>query len=540
MSISLSIEQLSYRYPQAETMSLTDSNVSVNQGEFVLLLGASGSGKSTFLRAINGLVPRFYGGSIAGQIKLNGQPLEALSQRDLVRRTGFLQQDPERQLILQTVERELVFGLENLAFPQAEMNSRLAEMSQLFGLNEQIGKKTAELSGGEKQRIALASTLAPYPGLLLLDEPTSQLDPVHAEDVLQTVRRLNEEWGLTVLISEHRIERCFHLADRILLFEAGRIAFNGTPDEFVKATLAHAKWQLFLPPVTRHLIEFGMEGNLPLTVKAARAFVANATDHFGHHVVSSNPQQTDEKQRVLYKVQRIKAGYPDQESVLSDLSLTIHSGDRIALLGENGAGKSTLAKLMCGAIEKRAGEMSWEQRPIGQGFWEDSWKRIGYLSQNPNDYFLHDTVEGEIDFTLAQLSLTSEERERQKTELLNRLGLFDYRNRHPHDLSGGEKQRLALALVVPARPTFLILDEPTRGLDAEQKRTLIELLTELEIPAVMIITHDVEFAAQFANRVLVLHRGKLVADDAPEHVFRRSFAYMPQVYKLYRSANGDT
>lgn len=534
----LSVENLSYCYPQASAASLQDITLKINQGEFVLLLGMSGSGKSTFLRAMNGLIPRFYGGTIAGHVYLFQQNLTSLSQRQIVSSIGFLQQDPERQLLLQTVERELVFGLENLAVSAADMKSRLAEISQLFGLGAQIEKKTAELSGGEKQRIALASILAPYPGLLLLDEPTSQLDPVHAEEVLQTVRRLNEEWGITVLMSEHRVERCFHLADRILLFESGKVTFDGTPKEFVDTARTQVERQSFLPPVTRQFMGLGIAGELPLTVKAARASM-QALDRLNEPVsgkerASKALLDSDHIKPAIYNLSLVSAGYPGNEEVICSLSLSIRKGDRIALLGENGAGKSTFAKLLCGAVQIRKGELKWKEQLVDHAFWNDSWRRIGYLSQNPNDYFLHDEVETELEFALQQLSLSKEEKEERKEELLTRLGLLPYRKRHPHDVSGGEKQRLALALILPARPELLILDEPTRGLDAEQKNALIDLLEEMEIPTTMIITHDVEFASAFANRVLIMHRGELVADGVPDQVFRQSFAYMPQDYKLNR------
>lgn len=336
---------------------------------------------------------------------------------------------------------------------------------------------------------------------------------------------------MTVLMSEHRVERCFHLADRIVLFESGAITFNGTPQEFVASAREVEGRQMFLPPVTRHLIERGISGDAPLTVKAARMVVQ--AQGLREDVVKQL-QVPDERTSTLYRLSHASAGYGQNQKVIRNLSVTIQEGNRIALLGENGAGKSTLAKLLCGALPLQKGERHWRNEPIADAFWDDAWRRIGYLSQNPNDYFLHDTVEGELDFALQQLALSNEQKERKKLELLTRLSLLPYKDRHPHDLSGGEKQRLALALVLPSEPDLLVLDEPTRGLDARQKQEMIHLLNEMNVPAIMIITHDVEFALSFANRVLVLHRGELVADGTPEDVFQRSFAYMPQVYKLYR------
>ncbi len=548
MSQAFELHNVSYRYPDMNELALANLNLQVGNGEFVLLLGASGSGKSTFLRTLNGLVPRFYGGEIAGQVCLHGQDVSQLTQRQIVTRIGFLHQDPERQLLLDSVERELVFGMENLGIPEAEMKSRMAEMSHLFGLGALWSKRVAELSGGEKQRLALAGVLAAYPQVLLLDEPTSQLDPIHAEEVLQAMRRVNEDWGITVLLSEHRVERCFHLADRIILFEAGRVTFQGTPEAFAAMAMSEQlDWQHFLPPITRHFAnarllpaageaESGIGSTLPLTVKAARSLLAQGDPDTRKPPVRQQAT-ADHSGEPLLELCSGRASYASdgQREVLRGIHYRIHQGDHIALFGENGAGKSTLAKVLAGALPLLSGELRWEREVVTERFWDDSWKRIGYLSQNPNDYFLHDSVEAELDFSLQQAYADKAERAAKKMFLLQSLDLAAYRHRHPHDLSGGEKQRLALAIVLTAEPELLLLDEPTRGLDAVQKNALADLLHSLPVKAVVMITHDVEFAACYANRVSILSQGEIVADGLPDEVFSHSFYYMPQVYKLYRT-----
>ncbi|WP_139489493.1 ABC transporter ATP-binding protein [Brevibacillus dissolubilis] len=680
MSEFIRIENLTYQYPEASEPALTDVTAEIGRGEFVLLLGNSGSGKSTFLRALNGLVPRFYGGTIRGEVELEGRSLSGLSQQEIVSRLGFLNQDPERQLLLATVERELVFGMENLGNPLAEMKSRLAEISQLFGLGPILQEKIVTLSGGQKQRVALASVLAPFPQGLLLDEPTSQLDPIHAEEVLHALRRLNEDWGLTVVLSEHRVERCFHVADRILLFEAGRLVYNGSRDGFVQRAQEEKKeWQAFLPPVARYALGQGwgeqvveggrnsvvarVEGGsvatvarvedgsasavqgtttvadgkshrqkIPLTVKDARAILraggkqwsgvdetgktgsavkkesitsgnivvtkAGATgeksvthrlvtkqsgadqegpseahpnriqpnqappnqaqrnqtqsNHPNHNhatpsptgqtfwskltslFTKNKPDHTSQPNQPILTITKAQAGYDPHQPIIRDLTYTLHQHDRIALFGENGAGKSTLAKLLAGVITPTTGTLMWNNEPIRPDFWQQAWRRIGYLSQNPNDYFLHDTVEAEILFTLTRLDVPKEQQEIELVSLLDTFGLLAYRYRHPHDLSGGERQRLALAIVLAGKPDVLLLDEPTRGLDLAQKENLCRLLHTLPMKAVLMITHDVEFAATYANRVTVLFQGQVVADGEPDEVFGQSFAYMPQVHKVFR------
>ncbi|MCK9918273.1 energy-coupling factor ABC transporter ATP-binding protein, partial [Microbacteriaceae bacterium K1510] len=312
---------LTYHYPEAAAAALTDITVNIDEGEFVLLLGASGSGKSTFLRALNGLVPRFYGGRIGGKVHYRLTELAQLTQREIVKNLGFLHQDPERQIVLDTVEREVAFGMENIGLPMAQMKSRLAEVSQLFGLGPLLHKRTAEVSGGEKQRIALAGLLALYPHVLLLDEPTSQLDPVHAEEVLQSLRRLHEEWGFTIVMSEHRLDRTFHLADRILFFDQGRLVFDGTPLAFAQAAAkSEPEWQAFLSPITRHMLEKTNGSALPITVKEARSILRRVS---GDGCLASsddvNLLRADRRRQAgslpLIQIEKAKAGYEGNDNV---------------------------------------------------------------------------------------------------------------------------------------------------------------------------------------------------------------------------------
>lgn len=539
MSI-LSCDSLTYHYPEAAAAALTDITVNIDEGEFVLLLGASGSGKSTFLRALNGLVPRFYGGRIGGKVHYRLTELAQLTQREIVKNLGFLHQDPERQIVLDTVEREVAFGMENIGLPMAQMKSRLAEVSQLFGLGPLLHKRTAEVSGGEKQRIALAGLLALYPHVLLLDEPTSQLDPVHAEEVLQSLRRLHEEWGFTIVMSEHRLDRTFHLADRILFFDQGRLVFDGTPLAFAQAAAkSEPEWQAFLSPITRHMLEKTNGSALPITVKEARSILRRVS---GDGCLASsddvNLLRADRRRQAgslpLIQIEKAKAGYEGNDNVLRGLTYSISAGDYITLLGENGVGKSTLAKVIAGVVPLHEGRLLWQGTEITTAKREQLLGKIGYLSQNPNDYFLHDSVEGELSFALHQARTERETQDEQLVRILETVGLLPYRHRHPHDLSGGERQRLALAIVLAGEPQFLILDEPTRGLDLYHKDKLIQLLHTLPIKSIMVISHDIEFASAFANRISILYQGNIVADGTPAEVFSQSFSYMPQVYKLYR------
>jgi len=533
---------LTYRYPEARAPALIDINVTITRGEFVLLAGGSGSGKSTFLRAINGLVPRFYGGEIGGEIRLGERLLTEMDRRDIASMVGCVQQDPERQLVMENVERDLVFGMENLAITPTAMRSRLAEISQLLNLEPLLGRTSSTLSGGEQQRVVLAGALTLFPQVLLLDEPTSQLDPIHAEEVLLAVRRLNEDWGITVIMSEHRLDRCFHLADRLLFFERGQLVFDGSPRGFAElACTSRDEWLTYLPPITRHLAAESAASPLPLTVKEARAQwpappvlladTANRLDPERKLPSNSRWQRwrsgpagnQGEQPAALLQMRAVTAGYEARPQVLRRVSLDVHEGEHIALMGANGSGKSTLAKVLAGVLSPNQGEVSRADC------------RVGYLGQNPNDYFLQESVGEELAFAVKVAGLDGPEQEAWKAELLNTFGLQAHEYRHPHDLSGGERQRLALAIVLAARPDFLILDEPTRGLDQEQKERLGILLQRLPLKGTLLITHDVEFAAWYANRMIILHRGEIVTDGKAEAVFAESFYYMPQVWKWRRA-----
>ncbi|MGG4440947.1 ABC transporter ATP-binding protein [Brevibacillus fortis] len=534
----LECEHLHYQYPQSDRLALCDIQVEIVPGEFVLLLGESGSGKSTFLRALNGLVPRFYGGAIAGNVRLHGQSLDQLTQRQIVTSIGFLNQDPERQLLLDTVRRELAFSMENLSISPEQMRSRFAEISHLFGLGPKLSSQTDQLSGGEKQRLALASILTLFPSILLLDEPTSQLDPVHADEVLQLLRRLHEEMGMTIVMSEHRMERCYHLADRILYFDQGRIRFDGTPRQFAASAIQNKSWLPYLPVVAQGMAEYCGDQDIPLTVKEARKLVQKQklaiplSFHPGWGNVTISRQSRNCE---VLSLRLGTAGYREKPDVLRQLNYCMYEGDRIALFGENGAGKSTFAKALVGTVPLTSGELQWFGKPVQIDYLENTHRYVGYLSQNPNDYFMHETVEEELLFTCTlDKCRTKEEIQTRVDEILSKMELTSYQKHHPHDLSGGERQRLALAILLASEPEVLILDEPTRGMDRKQKVRLAEYLRVLPAKAVLLITHDVEFALLYANRISVLYDGTIVTDNHPQEVFTNSLTYAPQMYRVLR------
>jgi len=458
----LTVEQLSYTYPGSPQPALRGLSLTVEAGEMLLLTGPSGGGKSTLARAIAGLIPRFYGGRLAGEIAVNGANLLTLPRRSLHREVGMVFQDPEKQLVCTRVEAELAFGLENLGVAAARINDELYEVKRHLRLDRLSGRSTHTLSSGEQQAVALGSILAMQPQLLVLDEPTSQLDPEAAETLLQHLHRLNRELGLTILLIEHRLDRCLPWVDRVVVLDAGQMTFDGPAATFGGTEVAPA--------------EFAPVPELGVTRLEARALVY---------------------------------AYAGQLPVLQDASLTVRAGEVTAILGANGTGKTTLLKLLAGLLPPAHGEILLDGRRLATWSRADVVRRVGYLSQQPNDYLFHETVEEEIGYGLRELGLPEDG---HVDRLLEELGLARYRRAYPRELSVGERQRVALASVMVTDPAVLLLDEPTRGLDGRLKAALAARLRRWaheDEKAVVVVTHDLAFARRCADRQLVLWDGRL-------------------------------
>jgi energy-coupling factor transporter ATP-binding protein EcfA2 len=469
----LELDHVSYRYPGTEIPSLDDVSLEIAPGELVLVAGASGSGKSTLLRAANGLVPHFHGGTMSGRVIAAGLGTRDHGPGELATAVGSLFQDPETQVVMGTARAELAFGLENRGDGAADVARGVEEAALALGIAHLLERPTSELSGGELQRVALGAALAGRPALLLLDEPTSQLDPVAGDELMGVLRRLNEDLDVAILLVEHRLERCLAWADRVIAMDRGRIVCDATPDQF----LAWAPAELQTPGAK--LLK-GL-GIAPVAgVKAARAALR---DHGVEPApgVAAPPAATAQGDPVL-RFKNVWHELRDGPAILRGASLTIAPGERVALMGRNGAGKSTLLRHAAGLTKATRGKV----QAAG---------RVALLLQNPTDYLVHDTVGQEASaHALATVGLDPR--------------LHD---RHPRDLSGGEKQRLALAVVLDGPAAVVCLDEPTRGMDRALKDQLANLLKGLDA-AVVVATHDPEFAAAFAERVILLADGAPIAD----------------------------
>jgi energy-coupling factor transporter ATP-binding protein EcfA2 len=481
----LAFERFTYTYPGGRAPALDGITLSLEPGELVIVAGVSGSGKSTLLRAASGLVPHFHGGVVSGRVTVVGMDTREHGPGELAQSVGTLFQDPETQIVMGTVRAELAFGLENRGEPPAAVARAVEEAALALGIAELLDRPTAELSGGELQRVALGAALAGRPALVVLDEPTSQLDPVAGDELIGLLRRLNEDFDTTIVLAEHRLERCLGFADRVLALAGGRVVCDGTPEEF----LAWAPTPLQTPGA-RLLAGLGVP---PVPgVKRARAALrdrgllpSDDVDDVDDFKPPTGHQRRPGPALTLARVWFEVSGGP---AILRGTSLTIGSRERVALMGRNGAGKSTLLRLAAGLAKPTRGKVT-------------AAGRVALLLQNPNDYLIHDTVGEEA-----------------SEQALATVGLTALSDRNPRDLSGGERQRLALAIVLGGEPPAVVcLDEPTRGMDRARKADLALLLVELDA-AVLVATHDPEFVAAWADRVVLLADGAPIADGTTAEV----------------------
>ncbi|MBE2233622.1 MAG: energy-coupling factor ABC transporter ATP-binding protein [Anaerolinea sp.] len=544
----ISFQHVTYRYPQPAgsqpaAPALDDLSVQIDEGELILVIGPSGAGKSTFLRCLNGLTPHFYGGQLSGQVQVAGRDPVALGPQGMAHAVGMVFQDPETQFVADQVEDELVFGMENQALPPALMRKRVEEVLDQLTIAHLRGRRMSTLSGGEKQRVAIASVLTMNPDVLVLDEPTSQLDPQSAEEVLVAIRRLNEDLGLTVILAEHRLERVVQFVDRVLclpgpggqtLLDDPRTVMAAVDLNPPLASLGKAKgWQ-----------------PLPLTVKQARRFLPRGRSSLAMERSAAAESATlaaDGARRAaqpaaatpaLATVEGVSFDYRGHPA-LRGVSFALQPGEVVALMGRNGSGKSTLLKLLAGLHKPgrgsvrltRAGQEILDTRSAPL---EEIVRLVGYVPQNPGALLFKDTVLEELAFTRQGHKLPPDPA--ADRALLARLGLVGQAERYPRDLSSGQRQRVALAAILVAEPALLLLDEPTRGLDYAQKEALSAILLEQRRlgRAVLLATHDVELAARCADRVLLLGDGQVVVDGPTRQVMTGSLIFASQVNKLYR------
>lgn len=514
------LRDVSFRYPDGERAALDHQHWDIDAGEMALLVGRSGSGKSTLLRTLNGLVPHFSGGRFGGTVTVCGIPTRLHGPNQLSSHVGFVFQDPETQVLGSRVDEDIAFSLEQHGVPRSTMRKRVEELLDLLSIAPLRQRDPSTLSGGERQRVAIAGALALHPDLLVLDEPTSQLDPWGAEDVLTALTRLNEDLGLTVVISEHRLERLLHRVDRVFEMDRGRLSAAATPRAFARQANPIA-----LPAVTQ--VGAALEWQtMPLTVKegrqAARALVLP---------VPPGRLKAPDGDVVLDAVGlTLRHG---QHTILRDIDVTLREGELVAVIGRNGSGKTTLMRSLLGHHPLSAGELRFSDLSVDTRSPASFGRRVGYLPQQAGTMFFAERVRDEIAFTARNRGTRSDFAEIDT--ILDRVGLAGFGDRHPRDLSGGEQERLALAIMLTGDPVALMLDEPTRGMDAWRKADLVRILDDYRRRggAVLMATHDVELVAQTADRVVMLGDGEVIAEGSPVEVLGGSLTFTTQTQLVF-------
>ena len=534
------IEGLTFYYSGAARPSLRDINLEVNGGEFVLVTGPSGGGKSSLCRCLNGLIPHFYGGEIAGRVSVCGMDTLKHSTREMATRVGMVFQDPENQLVSMDVEREIAFGLENLAFPGELIARRIEESLDTLGISALRYRQIHELSGGEKQKVAIASVLALHPEILVLDEPTSELDPKGAEEVLSIVTRLNDELGLTVILIEHRLDRVLQYVDRLIVLDRGTVALDGGVRDIVSRRYQELSGMgIGVPPLIRlvqGLKERGISiDEVPLTVKEGRTVLGRAFQGVSRPLPLGGGSGGGDGAAPLVETERLCYAYPATgHAALKNVSLRIDEGEFVAIMGRNASGKSTLVKHFNRLLAPSKGSVRIDGVDTRGATIAELARKVGFVFQNPNDHLFADTVEEEITSTMKNLGFGREEIGVRLNEVLEMFNLNGYRGHYPRSLSGGERQRVALASVLAVRPRVLILDEPTRGMEYRLKCELMQFLNEYRKQgnAVVLVSHDVEMVAEYADRVVLLSEGKVVVDGEKHEVLSRALFFSPQVNRL--------
>ena len=552
------IDNLTFRYSDTDRPALRDINLEIQDGEFVLITGPSGGGKSSFCRCLNGLIPHFYGGEITGKVEVDGLDTMKHSTKEMATEVGMVFQDPENQLVAMDVEREVAFGLENLAFPFELMAKRMEEALDTVGIASLRHRTVNELSGGEKQRVAIASVLALYPNILVLDEPTSELDPKGAEEVLNVVERLNDELGVTVILVEHRLDRVTQHVDRMLVLDNGMIVSDGTPQSVLSDDKV-SQSGIGIPPIIKLVQGLKDKGigidNIPLTVKEGRAALAKVMPLQAKQgnlnlperkVITSEAKQSPRpfatlraSAQPMVEVKGLYHVYPGDLVALRNISLKICEGEFVAIMGRNASGKTTLVKHFNGLLKPTKGDVIVNGVNTKGTTIADLARKVGYVFQNPNDHLFADSVEQEIAFTLKNLGFKSEGMESLIDQVLERFDLTQYRHRYPRSLSGGEKQRVAFASILVAQPKIIILDEPTRGMEYRLKVELMRFLDEYRKNgnAVILVTQDVETVAEYGDRVILLSEGRTVVDGSKREVLSRALLFSPQINRLAQSLN---
>ncbi|RIJ63176.1 ABC transporter ATP-binding protein [Rummeliibacillus sp. POC4] len=530
------IQKLNFSYPLAKQPVLNDIDLSIEAGEFVVICGTSGCGKSTLLKHLKREITPH--GDTSGSILFEGILLNELSERIAAAEIGFVMQNPENQIVTDKVWHELAFGLENLGFDTMTIRRKVAEMANYFGIQTWFRKSTMELSGGQKQILNLAAIMAMQPKLLILDEPTSQLDPIAAREFISTIHKLNVDFGLTIILVEHRLEEVYPLADRVVVMDNGRIICNGTPkkvaQELQNVSNVHPML-LGLPTPIRVHHALNSQTEAPLTIREGRQWLSQ---NFVESPAVNQPKPVTIDKKPVLDVNDTWFRYEkDGNDILRGFSLKAYPGEVISILGGNGAGKTTALGVMSGLHRPYRGKIKIFDKPIKKYSNDELYhKCMAVLPQNPQTIFVTKTVKLELEIVAQTLKLSNEEAADEINSIVRLLNLEYLLERHPYDLSGGEQQKLAFAKILLLHPCILLLDEPTKGLDAASKEVLANILKRLKAKgiAIVMVTHDIEFSASHSDRCALFFDGSIISMDATKTFYSGNHYYTTAAHRMSR------
>ena len=526
----LSIKDLTFSYPNKENFALQNVNLSINSGDFVVVCGQSGSGKTTLLRMLKKEIAPH--GEKQGAVYYKGEDVEKLDDKISAQKIGFVFQKPDQQIVTDKVWHELAFGLESLGYDSDYIRLRVGEMANYFGITSLFRKKTTELSGGQKQLMNLASVMAMSPDVIILDEPTSQLDPITANDFITTLKKINDELGLTVIIIEHRLQEVFPIADKVAVMEDGKVICYDTPRNVCEKLSNHHMSQGF-PSAVRIWQKSGSKGECPLTVKEGRNFINLNFSERKLPLRNTIPNTEDiiTLKDVFFRYE--KGG----NDILSGTNLSIKKGEHFCILGGNGSGKTTTLKILAGLLKPYRGKVIIDNNKMTKKTTAD-FNRLGVamLPQNPESVFLKSRVIDDYTELCKIKGIEKSNYEDKINSVAEKLGIKDLLENHPYDLSGGEIQKCALGKVLISEPKILLLDEPTKGVDAYSKLSLSKILQEIKSEGVTIITvtHDVEFASIVADRCGLFFDGEVLSSLVPQEFFSKNNFYTTASSRISR------
>lgn len=526
----LSIKDLTFSYPNKENFALQNVNLSINSGDFVVVCGQSGSGKTTLLRMLKKEIAPY--GEKQGTVYYKGEDVEKLDDKISAQKIGFVFQKPDQQIVTDKVWHELAFGLESLGYDSDYIRLRVGEMANYFGITSLFRKKTTELSGGQKQLMNLASVMAMSPDVIILDEPTSQLDPITANDFITTLKKINDELGLTVIIIEHRLQEVFPIADKVAVMEDGKVICYDTPRNVCEKLSNHPMSQGF-PSAVRIWQKSGSKGECPLTVKEGRNFINLNFSERKLPLRNTIPNTEDiiTLKDVFFRYE--KGG----NDILSGTNLSIKKGEHFCILGGNGSGKTTTLKILAGLLKPYRGKVIIDNNKMTKKTTAD-FNRLGVamLPQNPESVFLKSRVIDDYTELCKIKGIEKSDYEDKINSVAEKLGIKDLLENHPYDLSGGEIQKCALGKVLISEPKILLLDEPTKGVDAYSKLSLSKILQEIKSDGVTIITvtHDVEFASIVADRCGLFFDGEVLSSLVPQEFFSKNNFYTTASSRISR------